>query len=349
MRQARRRGFTLIELLVVIAIIAVLIGLLLPAVQKVREAASRASCQNNMKQIGLALHNYHDSRGRFPAAKIHSGAAGRLQPTYVGPEVSYAGEPWRIYNHTGWVALLPYIEQDALFRKYDYRFPSSHSAHSVGLDNTWLAGDDKVNVPVVSTYLPVYTCPADETPPEVRDDNGYPADYSVVPPKPELPWYHQYSRQGARRSNYYFATYHATDDSTHYPDGAVVGAFGTNGAATFAAVTDGLSNAIGVGESRQEKVLEAYGPYWGSGTRTCCHGFVTDEKHHINFPYGQVAMQLTGRAGLLQDGGGFGSWHTGGANFLFLDGTVHFLTDGLPFATFEALNSINGGEVVSVP
>jgi prepilin-type N-terminal cleavage/methylation domain-containing protein len=349
MPTASRRAFTLIELLVVIAIIGVLIGLLLPAIQKVRESASRAKCANNLKQIGLALHHYHDARGRLPAAKIHSGAAGRFQSNYVGPEANYAGEPFRVYNHTGWVALLPFVEQEALFRKYDYRSPSSHSSHSVGLDNTWLAGDARVNVPVVSTYLPVYTCPSDENPPQVRDDNGYPADYSVTPPIPELPWYHQYSRQGARRSNFYFATYHATDDSWRYPDAAVVGAFGTNGAADFAAVTDGLSNTIGVGESRQEKWIESYGPYWGSGTKSCCHGGVTDPQHHINFPYGREVMGLTDRRGLLQDAGGFGSWHTDGAHFLLLDGSVRFLTDGLPFVTFEALNSINGGEVAAVP
>jgi prepilin-type N-terminal cleavage/methylation domain-containing protein/prepilin-type processing-associated H-X9-DG protein len=343
-----RRAFTLIELLVVIAIISTLIGMLLPAVQKVREAASRAKCQNHLKQIGLALHNFHDTRSRLPAAKIHSGAAGRLQPNYAGPEVDFTGKPWRIYNHTGWVALLPFIEQDALFRKYDYQNPSSHSAHSVGLDNTWLGGDANKNVPVISQDIFVYDCPSDENPPPVVSDNGYPADYSVIPPIPELPWYHQYSRQFARRSNFYFSTYHATDDSTHYPDGATVGAFGTNGAANFAAVTDGLSNTIGVGESRQAKWLDAYGPYWGSGTRSCCHGVVIDEKHHLNFPFGRVVQGLTDSRGQLQDAGGFGSWHPGGAHMLFLDGTVRFISDSVPFSTFEALHSINGGEVVSV-
>src|SRR5262245_7464577 len=99
-----RRAFTLIELLVVIAIIAVLIGLLLPAVQKVREAASRAKCQNNLKQIGLGLHNYESSRGKLPYGN-----------TCFAPYTSINDT-----NGTSWaVEILPYIEQDALFRKYD--------------------------------------------------------------------------------------------------------------------------------------------------------------------------------------------------------------------------------------
>ena len=128
----RYRGFTLIELLVVIAIIAILIALLLPGVQQAREAARRAQCQNHLKQIGLALHNYHDTYSCFPGMRLnHDG----IQPN------STTNPGW---TSLGWmVSILPYIEQPALYNQFDF-------------DRSW---NDPVNEPVVSQVIPVYKCP----------------------------------------------------------------------------------------------------------------------------------------------------------------------------------------------
>src|SRR5262249_4650947 len=106
--RARRDGFTLIELLVVIAIIAILIGLLVPAVQKVREAAARVQCQNNLKQLGLALHAYHDVYKKFPAGNVYKQVGGQ----------------WNYYD-TWTISILPYIEQGNLYKLWDPNVPNA--------------------------------------------------------------------------------------------------------------------------------------------------------------------------------------------------------------------------------
>src|SRR5260370_5046097 len=126
-----RRGFTLIELLVVIAIIAVLIALLVPAVQKVREAANRMSCTNNLKNLGLALHNYYSAHGKFPP-----GAVGPLGPSFP--------QYLQLKNHTLGTFLLPYVEQGALSQQYRW-------------DVSWF---DPPNQPVVNMQLPIWQCPS---------------------------------------------------------------------------------------------------------------------------------------------------------------------------------------------
>src|SRR5262245_11392858 len=129
----RRPAYTLIELLVVIAIITVLVGLLLPAVQKVRAAAARATCVNNLKQAGRALHRHHSVQGIFPPARVGPDP----WPSPKVPANSY---------HSCWPFLLPYIEQEALYRKYRF-------------DVSWFHA---LNQDAVSTQLPVLQCPSAE-------------------------------------------------------------------------------------------------------------------------------------------------------------------------------------------
>ena len=131
--KARKRGFTLIELLVVIAIIAVLIALLLPAVQQAREAARRSACKNNLKQIGLAIHNYHDTNLAFPPGRINSAGAN--------------------INNAGWgIMILPYIEQRPLYNDFDFALDSTPAA--VPPVAGAYPGNNYIN-------LPIFRCPSD--------------------------------------------------------------------------------------------------------------------------------------------------------------------------------------------
>ncbi len=146
----RKRGFTLIELLVVIAIIAILIALLLPAVQQAREAARRSQCKNNMKQMGLAMHNYHDVHNVFPPGNIYLGTA---HPQRTQP-YNNSGPSW------GWALhLLPYVEAANLYNQVDVNFPPYAA---VIMDSTSNQGPatDTTNQVVCQSMPPVFVCPS---------------------------------------------------------------------------------------------------------------------------------------------------------------------------------------------
>ncbi len=317
MIKVRRRGFTLIELLVVIAIIAILIALLLPAVQQAREAARRTQCRNNLKQLGLALHNYHDVHGVFPPGYISNVLHPSRDPdTFDGP----AGWAWGMM-------LLPFLEQTNVYQGFNHNLPC------------W----DIVNQPLAQTVLPGFLCPSatgTERPATIRDRSGvtiglFSRSTYVANVGHEEPWsltvtdhtsiangpFYRNSKIGTRDvtdglSNTAFLGEHTPLVSDKTWVGVPVGAsVPANNPSRFAPLVIEPDEAATL-------VLVHSGP-------TAEEGFVI---HPPNDPQVHVCQMY--------------SEHPGGAHVLLGDGSVRFVSSNISVLIWAAVSSRNGGEVI---
>lgn len=339
-RVRHRCGFTLIELLVVIAIIAVLVAILLPAVQQAREAARNSQCKNNIKQIGVALHNYHEAMSVFPPALIHSGDYNATN------HYSFS------LNHTGWTMLLPYIDQAALYNQFNFSIASGPAQNTAG-PPVYTGGLTVPQAPT-STMIQAFLCPSDDA---ARLYTLTAAGYQST---------------NAAPTNYVFAggrngedaqPWHVYATSTYgIPDGRIVryrGAFGNNGSARIADILDGTSNSVLVGESVKVKYdTNNWTPVWGQGKHVGVYGriitepestatpanLVNNQRYRINEPAVSTNPTYTMPNGRLPYAWVFSSKHTGGANFVFGDGSVKFLSDGIDYNTLALINYIADGD-----
>jgi prepilin-type N-terminal cleavage/methylation domain-containing protein/prepilin-type processing-associated H-X9-DG protein len=347
MRIPRRAGFTLIELLVVIAIIAVLIALLVPAVQKVREAAARMQCTNNLKQIGLALHSYHGTYKQFPPGYID----GNTNPAST-PD-NDVGPGW------GWASIiLPYMDQGNLYSQINFNV-------GVGIG---------VNVQVCQTQLAIFQCPSDGIQQLVPIyDSTFTNPIATVAHGNYIGcngWVECFGNAGGG--------YTPSSDGGAAEDGdgantgtgwAGTGLFYRNSQIKMVQVSDGLSNTVIVGER-----CAAHSPTTWTGAVTggrvpawmCTQGWTYpytppsaaldtgNGTAYDNADYDEALVLGHGNLTHLPnadnpffDPDTFWSMHPGGANYLFGDGSVHFLTCSIYPPTYQALMTIAGNDISS--
>jgi len=358
----RRAAFTLIELLVVIAIISVLIALLLPAVQQAREAARRLQCTSNLKQLGIALHDYHDVQGSFPSG----------------------GFGWQIKtpNHYSWRALiLPHLEQAVVHDAINFQVPlggqgSQYSGESYTVWMTtfqvFLCPSDGTNgrgfLPWAGEYP--YSNPDGQSPPTTPPVGPDGRVVQVVPVSNYagsfgdnycggalcggLPWEtYPHKNQPPGRTPIGWGGYWGTTNADSDGPGSLRGVFDYNGVTTvtLASVLDGTSNTILAGEVLPARAADSnfYGRNgatagmtvplgWNSNTVPAddpsCNGNWEGPDAPLGCRYGAAAK-------------GFVSLHPGGANFLFADGSVRFFRNSINLVTYCALGSRAGGEIVS--
>jgi len=344
-RTSKSPGFTLIELLVVIAIIAILIGLLLPAVQKIRDAANRMSCANNLKQIGLGLHNHHDVVGTLPPGGMQTGVNGT--PCY-----------------TNWaIEVLPYVEQDALYKQYDQLALNETSQNN-------LVGQQRVKT---------YECPGDPLRGKLEKPRTGPGNGRN--------WMHGSYRCVSGRSGAigraFWDTFEAQfwpPNNLMYPEwrGALHGTSAAyngvpaqnatgpgnaplsqmGGPENFASISDGLSNTLMVGEwtTRPGVVPSGFddagtqatrrATFWAYTYASYNESSVSTESRILNNDYVRC-VTTAGQGGANMCKRSFGSFHTGGTNFVMCDGSVRFIRYSIDINTLAAMATIAGSEVVT--
>jgi prepilin-type N-terminal cleavage/methylation domain-containing protein len=310
----RWRGFTLIELLVVIAIIAILIGLLVPAVQKVREAAARMQCANNLHQIGIGLHNYHSSFDKFPPLSRYDGSRTGANPTQA------QGERGNI-----WIYLLPYIEQDNIYKMSDLQSPRNPS-----IDNSPAMDPSSAPFSLASKTIKTYLCPS--------DGNNQPA----------ATW----------TNGWVVSNYVANHDAFHNPnDGGWMSAWdsgqGSYQARLSGTYKDGTSNTIGVAEAYARCTWrDGSGNLVTTGT-LWAHETVTPDWHAIfndwnaRGPASKFQVQPNNNLGQCNR---FvpQSIHSGGMQVLLMDGSSRLVSNGVSVDAWAAALTPAGGETIGL-
>ena len=310
-----RRGFTLVELLVVIAIIAILVGLLLPAVQSAREASRRASCQNNARQIGLALHNFESVNKLFPASGWTQAGPGNPAGKYVG---------WRPLT-------LPYIEQATTQELYDFNL------------NWW----EGTNAVVASVPIKVYQCPSVPTRPDVLSAVAKSPRPAVTFSNPIAPTDYE-AIMGVQP-----ASINPHLSSAIYTSGNRYSVMYRNSTTRMAEILDGTSTTIMVVETGGRPVVYRQRRADPSLSNDQGIGWADSEgPYSLDGARGDGAVEGCGPAGgcsaamnAKNDNEPF-SFHPGGGNFLFADGHVAFIQESVALPIFAALCTMNAGEVV---